>query len=220
MATFLTVQDFQNASAQEKGVLIDVRTPGEYASGHVPEAVNVPLKEVRAESIRARFGDQPIHFVCQSGSRSEQAANILERAGLKRVYSLDGGTEAFKKAGVSLETGSSPAAAHNSAPAPATAAAPVPRTRPPAYLLYPESLKKENWVALRAAQEAWREAHPQPKPAEVVHHDLPDNEGWHTNGKGVKSRPERLAALHDGFSGERIPKETALPGGLSAARTL
>jgi rhodanese-related sulfurtransferase len=82
--------------------LLDVRGPGEYAEGHLPGAVNVPLDEVAA--VAARYAGQDVVTVCRSGARSLTAARLLAASGA-RVQSLSGGTEAWRRAGRPLETG-------------------------------------------------------------------------------------------------------------------
>ncbi|WP_328463410.1 rhodanese-like domain-containing protein [Actinoplanes sp. NBC_00393] len=84
------------------GVLLDVRGPGEYAEGHLPGAVNVPLDELNA--VAARYAGQDVVTVCRSGARSLTAAQMLAAAGA-RVQSLAGGTEAWQRAGHPVETG-------------------------------------------------------------------------------------------------------------------
>ncbi|MEW5884287.1 MAG: rhodanese-like domain-containing protein [Armatimonadota bacterium] len=80
----------------EVAQVIDVRSPDEYATGHIPGAVNVPLDEVET-----RLGDLApgqVLVVCQSGQRAEMACELIGRAhgGLLR---LDGGTDAWLQAG-------------------------------------------------------------------------------------------------------------------------
>jgi rhodanese-related sulfurtransferase len=83
------------------GVLLDVRSPDEYAGGHLPGAVNVPLDEVKAAA--GRYARQDVVTVCHSGARSLAAARLLAAAGA-RVQSLAGGTEAWRQAGHPVET--------------------------------------------------------------------------------------------------------------------
>jgi rhodanese-related sulfurtransferase len=84
------------------GVLLDVRGPGEYAEGHLPGAVNVPLDQL--DVVAARYAGQDVVTVCRSGARSLTAAQLLAAAGA-RVQSLAGGTEAWQRAGHPVETG-------------------------------------------------------------------------------------------------------------------
>ncbi len=60
--------------------LVDVRTPGEFASGHLPEAVNMPLHEL-GRRVAELPEDRPIVVYCRSGARSARAAGMLKRAG-------------------------------------------------------------------------------------------------------------------------------------------
>jgi phage shock protein E len=65
--------------------VVDVRTPGEFKSGHYPGAVNIPLHEL--DDRLAEFGDKekPIVVYCRSGNRSGQAKRQLEAAGYRDV---------------------------------------------------------------------------------------------------------------------------------------
>jgi rhodanese-related sulfurtransferase len=77
--------------------VIDVREPNEWASGHIPGARHVPLGTLRADPKTALPRDNVV-FVCAKGGRSATAAEIAEKHGLTEVYSLDGGTEAWRAA--------------------------------------------------------------------------------------------------------------------------
>ncbi len=72
-------------------VILDVRTPAEYAAGHLPGARNVPHTELAAriaELDAAR--DSDIVVYCRSGNRTAQALTVLQQAGFKRLLHLDG----------------------------------------------------------------------------------------------------------------------------------
>jgi rhodanese-related sulfurtransferase len=87
-----------------KGIqVIDVRTPAEYAQGHIPEAKLVPLDSILARPHDLLKGDD-ILFVCQVGQRSALAAEMAAAVGFKQLYNLDGGTEAWLKAGQPVAT--------------------------------------------------------------------------------------------------------------------
>ena len=85
-----------------KGVhVIDVRTPAEYAGGHIPEARSVPLDSILArprDLIKAESSEE-ILFVCQVGQRSALAAEMAAAVGFEKLYNLEGGTDAWIKAG-------------------------------------------------------------------------------------------------------------------------
>lgn len=70
-------------------ILIDVRTPEEFASGHIPGAVNISFDEL-AQRLNEIPQDKPVVLYCGSGNRSNQAAQILERAGYTQIYDLGG----------------------------------------------------------------------------------------------------------------------------------
>lgn len=89
------------AGLLEKGgiTVIDVRTPQEFASGHVPGAANVPLGfGVDDPAIAALDRDQPVYVICQSGRRSARAADQLAGAGF-RAINVQGGTGAWIASG-------------------------------------------------------------------------------------------------------------------------
>ncbi len=74
----------------EKGAfLVDVRTPGEFAEGHVKGSVNIPLDRIPS-SLNSFKGKENIIVFCRSGNRSGQAKSILEANGYKNV--VNGGT--------------------------------------------------------------------------------------------------------------------------------
>lgn len=83
-------------------LLVDVRTPGEFAAGHVPGARNVPLDEL--ESRLGEFGaaDREVYVICQSGGRSARASTALASKGLHPV-NVTGGTGAWVSAGFPVE---------------------------------------------------------------------------------------------------------------------
>ncbi|MEU6862792.1 rhodanese-like domain-containing protein [Streptomyces sp. NPDC046876] len=84
--------------------VVDVRTPGEFASGHVPSAVNVPLERVEGSlaELRSAAESGPLLLVCASGARSEKGAALLASHGIAAA-SLTGGTRAWAAAGHRLE---------------------------------------------------------------------------------------------------------------------
>ena len=98
------VREFRETDPQVR--LIDVRTPGEFASAHVPGSYNVPLDLLREhrEELTARHGD-PVVLVCASGGRAEQARTLLESAGLDRLSVLRGGITGWEQEGGELNRG-------------------------------------------------------------------------------------------------------------------
>lgn len=84
-------------------VVIDVRTPGEYAGGHLPGAHNIPLDDLEhaLPTLREASGRGDLLMVCASGARSGNAGATLSRNGITAA-SLDGGTAAWASAGGEL----------------------------------------------------------------------------------------------------------------------
>ena len=74
---------------EEGAFLADVRTPGEFAEGHVKGSVNIPLDKIPAELSKFKNRKNIIVF-CRSGNRSAQAKAVLEQHGFANV--INGGT--------------------------------------------------------------------------------------------------------------------------------
>lgn len=70
--------------------IVDVRTPGEFASGHVPGSVNIPLNEVPQRVAEFKEMSKPLILCCQSGGRSGQATQYLKNQGLEDVHNGGG----------------------------------------------------------------------------------------------------------------------------------
>jgi len=86
--------------------LVDVRQPDEYAEGHVPGAVLIPLADV-PERVDEFGGDGPVYVVCRSGGRSASAVTFLRAQGLDAI-NVAGGTMAWIEAGNAVVSGDSP----------------------------------------------------------------------------------------------------------------
>lgn len=70
-------------------VVIDVRSPSEYSSGHIPGVINVPLDVVTEKvSTVAPDKDSPVFLHCQSGTRSAMACRKLKALGYTQVFNL------------------------------------------------------------------------------------------------------------------------------------
>jgi hydroxyacylglutathione hydrolase len=86
--------------------IVDVRSPSEYASAHMPDATNVPYYRIEQHVEKLRK-DRPIVVYCNSGGRSAIAASLLSNAGFERVHDLNIGFEAYVASGGPTETQSS-----------------------------------------------------------------------------------------------------------------
>ena len=101
------VEQLQAAIADGARV-IDVREPGEYAAGHIRQAVNMPRGVLEMQlnqhpdvagydDALQRIAGQPLYLICRSGGRSALAAESLERMGFSKVYSVAGGMQAWEE---------------------------------------------------------------------------------------------------------------------------
>ncbi len=83
-------QGMQNYEKTSGAVLLDVRTSEEYREGHIVGSKNLPLQSItNITSITGRK-DTPLFVYCHSGSRSRQAASMLERMGYTNVTNIGG----------------------------------------------------------------------------------------------------------------------------------
>jgi sulfur dioxygenase len=88
--------------------LLDVRTPEEFAALRIAGSMNLPLDRLDPAALAARFGlEAPLYCVCQTGTRSQIAAQRLRAAGFRRVVHVDGGTSAWRAADLPLLHGES-----------------------------------------------------------------------------------------------------------------
>jgi rhodanese-related sulfurtransferase len=109
MATKDPREPFTRISAEEAkdmlengAVIIDVRERHEYDSGHVPGAPLIPVNTVYARREELPK-DKDVIFICAVGQRSALAAEMAAAAGLTRLFNVEGGTEAWIKAGQPVE---------------------------------------------------------------------------------------------------------------------
>jgi glyoxylase-like metal-dependent hydrolase (beta-lactamase superfamily II)/rhodanese-related sulfurtransferase len=81
---------------------VDVRRVQEYANGHAVGAINIPLDRL-AKEIDVLDPDKPTYVICQSGYRSSVGTSILENAGIKEIFNVAGGTNAWVEANLETE---------------------------------------------------------------------------------------------------------------------
>lgn len=85
----------QLSQLQSNGAwVVDVMTNAEYAQGHIPNSLNVPLDQL-AQTAATWRKTQPIIVYCATGARSAQAATYLAGQGFKKVYDLAGGAASW-----------------------------------------------------------------------------------------------------------------------------
>lgn len=83
-------------------LLLDVRTPEEFAGGHVPGAVNIPIRELEGRVAEVPQ-DRPVVVYCEVGGRSALAARQLAARGYRNVREMQGSMEAWRAAGLPVE---------------------------------------------------------------------------------------------------------------------
>jgi rhodanese-related sulfurtransferase len=92
---------------EENGIrIVDVRTPGEFQTFHIPGSYNVPLttlREHRSEFLRHL--DEDVVLICHSGARASQAEQALAEGGLPNLRVLEGGIVAWEAAGSLITRG-------------------------------------------------------------------------------------------------------------------
>lgn len=85
--------------------VVDVRTPEEFAAGHLADAVNVDIEGSSFDSLVTALPAEDTYLVyCRSGNRSRAATAQMADLGLTHVYDLDGGALAWVDAGGALVT--------------------------------------------------------------------------------------------------------------------
>lgn len=95
--------EFASAVAQPGTVVVDVRTPGEYAAGHVDGAVNIDVESADFDTqIAALPKDSTYAVYCHSGRRSALASDQMAAAGFTSVVNLQGGMADLQAAGVPI----------------------------------------------------------------------------------------------------------------------
>ena len=84
--------------------LLDVRTPSEYQSGHLPKATLMDFREDGFEEKVAQLDkDKPVMLYCAGGGRSHAAAAMLAQLGFWKVYELEGGMKNWVNSGEAVE---------------------------------------------------------------------------------------------------------------------
>jgi len=88
----------------QEHTLLDVRQQGEWASGHAPTAIHIPLGELK-QRMDEVSKDKPVIVICASGNRSSMAATALGNTGHDEVYNFSGGMGAWARASLPVKTG-------------------------------------------------------------------------------------------------------------------
>jgi len=105
-------ETYQNIDAKEafdliqnkELLILDVRTPGEYAAGHIKNSVLIPLQVLETDYTKILdYRGKSVFLYCRSGNRSVGASKILIKNGFKKLYNLKSGINDWVKNGFPLE---------------------------------------------------------------------------------------------------------------------
>jgi rhodanese-related sulfurtransferase len=101
----ITATDAAGILETEKPVIIDVRDPGEFSSGHIRDAVNISLRDPGFMAKVEALDRKAVYLVyCLSGHRSRQAVTIMDSLGFQKVYTISGGLQSWTAEGLPLVT--------------------------------------------------------------------------------------------------------------------
>jgi phage shock protein E len=104
--TTVSPQDWITQSQASGVTIVDVRTPAEFAAGHVQGAVNVDLQSAGFSQQLDKLDKNGTYVVyCHTGNRSKQATDAMGAAGFAHVYNLQGGIADLQSAGAQIVTG-------------------------------------------------------------------------------------------------------------------
>ena len=99
----LNAKDF-NDRIEANAVLLDVRTPEEFTSGHIPDAINLDYKSGNfSDRLDSLDKSKDYMVYCLSGVRSGKAADLMKEKGFNSITTLDGGMEAWVAEGLPVQ---------------------------------------------------------------------------------------------------------------------
>jgi len=88
---------------REKGVLIDVSEPAEFAASHAGGARNIPFGSLEGSKDLPTNKTLPLLLMCPTGARASRAAGLLRKAGYEKAVAVAGGTSAWREASLPVE---------------------------------------------------------------------------------------------------------------------
>ena len=93
----ITPQDLVSLTNQDAAKLIDLRSPNEFADGHITGSINIPYADIedRLHEIKLQEGKSLV-LICDSGSQSTNAGEVLNKSGYQNTVILSGGIGAWK----------------------------------------------------------------------------------------------------------------------------
>jgi rhodanese-related sulfurtransferase len=93
----ITPQDLVSLTNQDAAKLIDLRSPNEFADGHITGSINIPYADIedRLHEIKLQEGKSLV-LICDSGSQSANAGEVINKSGYQNTIILSGGIGAWK----------------------------------------------------------------------------------------------------------------------------
>lgn len=103
--TDISAERVLGLSRSEKApFVLDVRTPKEYASGHVPGAINIPHTQIKDRLAELEsYRDREVVVYCERGGRAAIASGILRAAGFQQIEHMRGDMSGWRKGGLPVE---------------------------------------------------------------------------------------------------------------------
>ncbi len=95
MVHHLSSERVESLARNGQALVVDVREAGEYRAGHIPRSRHIPLSQL-LHRLKEVSKSHTVVVVCQSGSRSARACELLGQAGYGKVFNLSGGMAAWK----------------------------------------------------------------------------------------------------------------------------
>jgi len=103
----LTAQGAVQLINRQRGVLVDLREPAEFAAGHPVGAKNVPLNQLEGKLAAAvKNKTVPLLLMCESGARAQRAVVIAKKLGYEQAQAVAGGLKSWKDANLPVEKAS------------------------------------------------------------------------------------------------------------------
>jgi rhodanese-related sulfurtransferase len=101
----VTSQEAVQLINRQAAVIVDVREPSEFQSGHIARAINIPLGQIatRGQELK-KFKERPIVVCCASGARSSRAVALLRKEGFANARNLSGGMAAWRTQSLPVES--------------------------------------------------------------------------------------------------------------------
>ncbi|MBP9186869.1 MAG: rhodanese-like domain-containing protein [Bacteroidia bacterium] len=100
----LSAADFNNAITNNPGIILDVRTPGEFKKGYIKDARLLDIFSDEFDTELNKLDRNATYYVyCASGGRSAECTEKMQGLGFKKVYDLDNGMGAWLNAGLPVQ---------------------------------------------------------------------------------------------------------------------